>query len=340
MKSGSPYASLPAILAVLSLFVSSCSDKAIVVEEEREPRVPVAVEAYFGATKAGVADDAVQTLDVLAFRQDNGALDASVRTAGRTATFSVTANRRMDWYVIANAPAGSLNGLATKDAFLAASTRFRDNAGGAFLMEGHGSAVFTKEVSTINVKLDRYACKVSVDSIDPSFMATGIGQNSVTYVRAFLLNVCGEEPWSRTESADGEWFNRQAFDESLGGGLRSALESRHDRAVTSPEAFGVNDVLYCYPNPTDNGKTSKTNPEWCPRNTRLVLEFLIGGVPNYYPVTLPAMKSGNWYHLTKVTLIGQGTSDPDIPVTRTAITYTLTVSEWVSDEEDFTLDGD
>ena len=325
------------VLALAATGVSSCEG---IERDVPSERVVLRIDSFYGGSKAAASyEKSISTLDVLVFRSVDGMLDAYGRAEGQQVTVDVAKGVSLDYYVVANAPAGALR-FTDRDTFLSGISEYSDNAGSTFLFEGHGTKVFSREEQTESVSLDRYACKVQVDDVKFSFMDTGIGHNEVVMKRVFLVNVCGTEPWSREANTGSRWYNPMAFDSSLSEALVSSFCKDIDREVTSSEPVSVDATLYCYPNPTDNAVTSLSNPQWSVRDTRVVIEVLIGGVSNYYPINIPAMESNRCYHICNVNLIGQGSGSPDILVSRNAISYTVTVNKWGEEEKDIIMGED
>lgn len=327
------------VLAVGTLCLGACTKAGGPSWPIDEDRVNIYVDTYYNQTKADISPDKiVNTLDILVFRSNDGFLDAYKRTSGNTATISVTATIGLDYYVVANAPANSLSSFSNKSSFLSGLATFSDGSNGNFLFLGEGSDTFDGDYNSVEVELNRYACKIAVDEIIPAFMDTDLGNNEVVFKRAYLINVNGTEPWSRIAAAGEVWYSKLSFDSSLSSGLKESFLKEHNVPVVSSESIGADDVFYCFPNPTDNDVTSATVPEWSVRDTRLVLEFSIGGVLNYYPIDIPAMESNKFYHITNVTLIGPGSSSPDILVERKSLSYSIEVNPWGSESKDIVME--
>ena len=87
-------------------------------------------------------------------------------------------------------------------------------------------------------------------------------------------------------------------------------------------------ALYCMPNPTDNGLNSSNSPSWSPRNTRVAVELKVDGQSNWYPVDLPAMECNRHYVIDGMTINGPGSQGPDYPVTRSGLSFSVSVSPW------------
>ena len=323
------------MILLAGLLFSSCEGVAPVREGREDVRVVIDAFCIQAPVKAPSAEDAVNTLDVLVFRED-GTLEAHARAAGQTVTVKVAARIPLEYYVIANAPKGSFDTYADISSFREGLVSLSDNAS-AFVMRGHGSHVFSGEEENLEVRLDRYVSKVLLDNIVPEFMDTDLAKAGVSLAGVFLVNAVGTTPWSGVPSAGELWYNRMALDGSLDDDIAGMLITPHDIVITTADPLAVNDALYCCPNPTDNGVTSLETPQWCARDTRLVIDLLIGGVHNYYPIDIPAMQGNKCYRVKNATLIGPGSSSPDIPVTRTGIRYTIDVAEWGKEYIDINL---
>jgi hypothetical protein len=91
-------------------------------------------------------------------------------------------------------------------------------------------------------------------------------------------------------------------------------------APTTPHLF------YCYPNATSadaNGWVSS----FTARKTRLVVAATISGTRYYYPVTISTPERNKAYTV-ELTITGLGSTDPDQPVSKGAITASVTVQGW------------
>ena len=96
-------------------------------------------------------------------------------------------------------------------------------------------------------------------------------------------------------------------------------------------------TLYTYPNATADDAWSTLEEvrswdllegNWTPRHTRLVLEVEIAGQTRWYPITLPVLLPGRWYQISGIRLVNSGSSSPDIPASRTDMTYSLHIQSW------------
>ena len=94
---------------------------------------------------------------------------------------------------------------------------------------------------------------------------------------------------------------------------------------SSPYATGHH--FYCYPNPTEEDSHGSA---WSPRYTRLVVDATLGGTLYHYPVNIPKPLPNTSYQITNLTVTGPGSSDPDIPVEKGSITFSITITDWAT----------
>lgn len=281
-------------------------------------------------------DSSVATLDLLAFRTADGMIDTWKRVSGGTVSAMVTRGVELDWYVFANAPEGAFASVKNESALQSLLFDFAGTDGLTVPMGASGTAVFDASTPLHQVDLVRLVSLVELGTVVTQF-ADGLDGSTVTLVRAFLVNVCGGVTYTGTATFAGSWYNCLGWDSSLPAPLPSLLGYPVGADITDPGSLEVNAKLYCCPNPVDNGVTSKTEPDWSPRNTRLVVEMLIGGQTHYYPVTLPAMLPNRSYRIPELRLLGGGSSSPDILVERAGVRFTVDVSDWVDAEQEVTL---
>jgi hypothetical protein len=153
--------------------------------------------------------------------------------------------------------------------------------------------------------------------------------STVTLGRILLVNVAGSTPWSGTPAAGSLWYNRMGTENGLPPIVEDmTVKDYGGLPLKEGVAVDVEATLYCLPNPTDNDVNSANAPGWSFRNTRLAVEILVGGIPNWYPVTLPAMRCNRHYLIRSLTVKGPGAIGPDWPVEREDIRFAVTVADW------------
>ena len=276
----------------------------------------------------------VTSLDVLVFRS-NGALDAHARaTAAGTqmvesVTTEVSGGMPLNWYVIANAPAGTFSSFSTEQSFLAAATLLTHGTTESLVMYGKGNLPDGPVSGSVRVSLTRYACKVTLERLTVDWSDAFTMASSVTLGRIVLVNVVGSTPWSGTPAAGDLWYNRMGVES----GQASYVEDmtvRNYRALALQRgvAAEVASPLYCMPNPVSSDDNSETVPTWTPRKTRIAVEILLDGEANWYPIDLPVMSCNTHYLINSLTITGPGSNNPDKPVKRSDIRFTAQVVPW------------
>ena len=289
-------------------------------------------------TKAAVTpyEDAITSLDVVAFRTADGKLEGHARSTnvGRV-TVSLTGGEEVNYYVVANAPEGTISGFARESAFLAGMTHLSQSTATSLVMQGGGTMRVTRREDPVKVYVDRYVSKVSVESVSVKFMDESTPP-TVTLRRVALVNAVGSTPWSMTPTTEGvEWYNKMGDMYAPGSGASAAernvadmLIAEYGISITSSAAVSLDKSLYAMPNPTDNAVYRTTHPEWSVRDTRVAVELLIDGVSNWYPVNLPRMQANHHYIIRNMTVLGHGVENPDDPVERAEVEFEIIVEEW------------
>ena len=322
-------------LAVLVLVAASCARESVPGTEEARSTVSFTIGEAAG-TRASVTpyENVVSSLDVLCFRSGDGLYGNSNRVvASGGETLSGISTELMDgvsydWYVIANAPAGSL-GYTSKAAFLAGLTDLMDGTARSLVMMGSGTVLASEGGAPVPVALDRYACKVTVREVCVEWPDAFASYASVSLGRIALVNVVGTTPWSGVAEAGELWYNRMGIDYSAPEYVRDLTVRQYGTALAEGVPADVESPLYCMPNPVVSNKNSKNAPEWSPRSTRVAVEILLDGFPNWYPVDLPAMACNTHYVINRLTVKGPGSQGPDWPVERDDIQFTVSVEPWV-----------
>lgn len=324
-----------AISAVFAAFsLTSC---------EREPAAFAGdgrstVSFVLGSTRTRAAvtphEGAVTSLDVLVFRSVEGTLDNAARVASvngeevRSISVELTDGASLDWYVVANAPEGALS-FTSKAAFLEALTLLTQSTDRSLVMHGSGRLPSGPTEEPVRVALDRYSCKVTVSSVIVDWPEAFTMASSVALGRIVLVNVVGSTPWSGVPAAGEPWYNRMDVESGLPAVVEDMTVKDYGGAALSPGvAYDADSPLYCMPNPTANNVNSLNTPQWSPRDTRVAVEILLDGVPNWYPVDLPAMQCNHHYLINSLTVKGPGSAGPDYPVEREDIRFTVTVLPW------------
>lgn len=280
----------------------------------------------------------VASLDVLVFRSGEGTLDNRARAvAGGNLldriSVELTQGVSLDWFVVANAPEGALSSYTTEAAFLQGLTMLEHSGESSLVMHAGGVLPSGPVADDVPVALDRYACKVTVESLTVDWPDAYAMATEVKLGRIVLVNVVGSTPWSGVPAAGDVWFNRMGVDASLPALVADMTVKDYGGLVLpSATAVEVASPLYCMPNPVNNGVTSKDEPSWSPRNTRVAVEVLLDGASEWYPIDLPSMQGNTHYLIRSLTVTGPGSQGPDWPVERDDVRFSVSVVPWVDGE--------
>lgn len=289
------------------------------------PRSVVRFRAAEALTRAGSGDSAVSSLDLLVFRAADGRLDAASRAEGGDGvSASVSRGVPLRWHLIANIPEGRLSGVSREDGLSGTHLLLSDCTPGALPMHASGTITVTGDGAAVEAALERYVCKVSVNSLELSWPeASGTAPQAALGTVA-LINAVGSVPVTGIPSAGPLWYNRLEADPDLPDSVRPLLTA--DGSLPA--------VMYAMPNPTDNAVDSASEPLWSPRNTRVALGVRIDGILNWYRVTLPAMRGNTHYVIDRLTVLGPGAPGPDYPAERNAVGFEMSIEPWTEGTEE------
>ena len=298
-------------------------------------------------SKVMVGDErAISSLDMLAFRQDNGILDAHARQTGSGLSeviADVTADVPLHWHVVANAATGALDAFTTEDAFLSGTAPLSVNTRDAFVMHASGSLTAQRSVTNqIDAALDRYVSKVNVGAVRMEWEEAYALPGDVTLEKVALINVPSASFWAGPAATSAPWFNRMGIDAALSEAERSLLVKDCDGAALPLNAdIALDQAFYTVPNPlTGPSPEADAATAWSPRGAKLVLEVTIGGVSNWYPIALPAMEANHQYIIERIILRGPGATTPDGAIVRERVDFTLEVLPWGETESEINFDND
>lgn len=306
------------------------------------PKASVRFRIVTPETKASVTpyEARVGSLDLLAFRALDGTLDGeSVRavvvapaTTLTTISGDVTSNVALNCYVVANAPDGAFSGITSESAFLAALSRLDHSTSNSLVMVGKSlNMTVTSSDSSEDIEITRLGCKVTVKQVSMSAAYySGLGASPVVTIgRVVLVNVVGSIPYSMTPTVGSVWYNQRGVLDAVGI-VADMTEATSGVAITGSSPVDVNVSLYCYPNTINNSvDSSNDGGTWSVRNTRVAVEVIVNGNPEWYPMTIDkVMDCNKEYLVNSLTILGPGSTSPDIPVTRTDLAFTVSVNAW------------
>lgn len=338
------------ILALAAAVLCSCDKNADCVpcqkaEENQEPATlsvslgfddpqTRAVTAYTTAQDYEKAVNSVQILVFDASGKINMYKDAG--TAVSDIQLSTTAGQKTVWAVV-NGP--DLSAVANLSALQAKAVDLADNSltkTEGFVMAGSTSCTVSATGGTAAVTVSRLVSRVALQKVTNS-LPSGYGALKIDNVT--LINVVGNQNLAGNASI-ATWYNKMGRKD--GGAQADIIDGSTNKAscpsltFVAPAATVNNGaahtpatphLFYCYPNATSadaNGWVSS----FTARKTRLVVAATISGTKYYYPVTINTPESNKAYTV-ELTITGLGSTDPDQPVSKGAITASVTVQEWL-----------
>lgn len=288
-----------------------------------------------GAMASG-GETAIHSLDLIVFRAD-GVLENYVRTtAGSTVTTSLITGEELTYYVVANLPAGRLTTVANESSFLSTMTYMTDMSLNSMVMSGSGTVTLTgggQEEEVGPVGLDRYACKVSITDITMDWLSDFVTKPVCVVNRVLVMNGRTAVPLSgtATDTADTYWINKltdEALDADPASIIGALAYENLNVALPSDQTVALGSVVYAMPNSSTSEEIASDVP-WAPRQTRVCLEVLVDGSPNWYSIPLPVMVRNTHYIVSDLVLTGPGTLEPDMGIDRTAVSFGVSVEPWV-----------
>ena len=338
------------ILALAAAVLCSCDKNADCVpcqkaEENQEPATlsvslgfddepqTRAVTAYTTAQDYEKAVNSVQILVFDASGKINMYKDAG--TAVSDIQLSTTAGQKTVWAVV-NGP--DLSAVATLSALQAKAVDLSDNNTTktvGFVMAGSTSCTVSATGGTAAVTVSRLVSRVALQKVTNS-LPSGYGAIKIDNVT--LINVVGNQNLAGSASI-ATWYNKMGRKD--GGAQADIIDGSTNKAscpsltFVAPAATVNNGaahtpatphLFYCYPNATSadaNGWVSS----FTARKTRLVVAATISGTRYYYPVTINTPERNKAYTV-ELTITGLGSTDPDQPVSKGAITASVTVQGW------------
>lgn len=299
-------------------------------DEEPQTR---AVTAYTTAQDYEKAVNSVQILVFDASGKINMYKDAG--TAVSDIQLSTTAGQKTVWAVV-NGP--DLSAVATLSALQAKAVDLADNSltkTEGFVMAGSASCTVSATGGTAAVTVSRLVSRVALQKVTNS-LPSGYGALKIDNVT--LINVVGNQNLAGN-AAISTWYNKMGRKD--GGAQADIIDGSTNKASCPSLTFAapaatVNNgashapetphLFYCYPNATSadaNGWVSS----FTARKTRLVVAATISGTKYYYPVTINTPERNKAYTV-ELTITGLGSTDPDQPVSKGAITASVTVQGW------------
>ena len=302
---------------------------------EDEPQTR-AVTAY---TTAQDYEKAVNSVQILVF--DSSGKINIYKNAGTSVSgisISTTTGTKSVWAVV-NGP--DLKAIGTEAALKAIAVDLADNSvtkADGFVMAGSTSCTVSASGATANVTVSRLVARVALQKVTNALPA---GYGALKIDNVTLINVVGNQNLGG-DAAISTWYNKMgrkdgatAATQIIDGSTNAA--SCPTLTFAAPGASVANGaahapstphLFYCFPNSTSTDKTG-FDDTFTARKTRLVVAATINSTKYYYPVVINTPERNKAYTV-ELTITGLGSTDPDQPVSKGAITAAVTVQGWQS----------
>lgn len=259
---------------------------------------------------AGVTTDnekKVNNLQVLVFRGDY--LDAYGTASATNVSISCTAGSRTI-YAVVNAP--DLSGISSKSAFLSTLVDLSSNSLSSLVMVG-SDTVTLPGTNSVTISVSRMVARVVLKKITRQFTAAALQNLTFKVDSIYVVNAAGNAPYS-LGSAPTKWYNEGGNKNEI----PALLVDAPGATIANTDSYTTPHYFYAMPNPA----TSKT--------TRLVIAATLGSAKYYYPIDLPALEANKSYEIAGVKIQRADSDDPDTPVSSSSVSFTVTVTDWVT----------
>mgnify|MGYP002516129895 CR=1 FL=1 len=337
------------ILAMAAAVLCSCDKNADCVPCDQQETGTLAVSLLFdeGAqTKAVTSFTTSQTYEkqvnkVQIFVFDESGKINIYKDAGTTQSnisISTTTGKKTIWAVV-NGPdlseVASLAELEDTAIDLAANST---TAATGFVMAGSTSCTVSASAATANISVSRLVARVALQKVTNQLPD---GYGALTIDNVVLTNVAGNQNIAG-DATPATWYNKMgrkdgatAATQIIDGSTNAA--SCPTLTFAAPGASVANGaahapstphLFYCFPNSTSTDKTGFEST-FTARKTRLVVAATINSTKYYYPVVINTPERNKAYTV-ELTITGLGSTDPDQPVSKGAITAAVTVQGWQS----------
>ena len=326
---------LHAILSMLLLAALTACDR-----DDRSVSAPAEGELRISTKSSrestGAADgyeDAVNGLQVLVF-----SADGMLETYGETDSpkeglcLTGTAGEKTVW-AAANAP--DLSGIGHLSDLKSATVRLDGNStdpARGLAMSGCSTCSVTPGRSgEINIPVERLLSRITLDAITCRLPQA---YGSLTVESVMLINVAGNTDITGT-SGPAAWCNRMGRSSGSPSGIIDGQSFPADcpemtfrkigKTMAPDETIEYKIPLYCMPNPTEEDREGGSS--FSSRKTRLVVTASLDGTRYYYPATVDRPERNTSYSVS-MTITGPGSTDPDRPISKQALSFSISVSPW------------
>lgn len=313
------YAASAAVCVAAAL--TGCQ-KNVVDEQSSAEMVTLEVSIPIEETKAvsGIDESMIKSCQVFVFN-DNDVLEAYVNGSSSKVDVDCTMGTKTV-AVLVNAPA--MTDVKVIDDLMNKRSSLSDNAADAFVMEGmRPLEIESAENVKVEVSVTRKVAKVKLVEVVSAFELEQYVKTPFKISSVYLINVPADNSYFMN-SAPQVWFNKLGYVSSDDNTL--IYDDMKNYLVDPAGKYSGGNTFFCYPNPASS---DSFDYQWSPRNTRLVVEALLGDQKYYYPVTLPKLEQNKSYEV-RLTVTRPGSYEPDTIVDKFAAEFSLTVEDWVS----------
>ena len=337
------------IMAAVAAMACSCdksSDCVPCQEEQTKGTISVSLdfedEAQTKATSYVTAQPyevAVNNVQILVF-DSTGALNAYVDADNKTSSIeiSTTAGNKTVCAVVNGPNLGSVTTIAGLNA---QNIDLGDNSTTStegFVMAGSATCTVGSTTATANIPVRRFVSRVALAKVNNGLPAS-YGQLTINHVT--LTNVVGNQNLAGAATPS-TWYNKMGRKDGSsvstyiidGTTYLASHPSLTFKKVDSIVANGASHtpstpyLFYTFQNTTTNDPTGWVT-SFTARKTRLVVAATIAGTKYYYPITIDAPERNTAYTV-ELTITGLGSTDPDKPVEKGALTLSVSVEGWAN----------
>ena len=306
-------------MCVVSFFTGCQKDR--LNENNLDEKFSITVSIPVEETKLVTAGEetAVQNYQVFLFKEDGSLEDyASTTTANITLDCTIGSKNVV---ALVNAPSFAdvmdYGTLSEKMSYLS------DNSADAFVMSGSlPLEVRSRDVVTIKLPVSRKVARVELSELKVEIDIPQYSKETFKVSSVYLINVAADLPYFYTADPN-LWYNKGGYDPEDDNAL--IYDDMGDFVVTEQTPYTTKNTFYCYPNKVNADSFAS---EWCPRNTRLVVQAVLGDRTYYYPVTLPKLDANKTYQVY-LTITRPGTDSPDVQFDKFDAPFEVTIKDWV-----------
>lgn len=326
---------LHAMLSMLLLAASTAcdrNDRSVSAPAEGELRISTGSSRESTGAADGY-EDTVNSLQVLVFSAD-GMLESYGETSSPAEGLSLNgpAGEKTVW-AAANAPdlsgIGHLSDLGSATVWLDENST--DPARGLAMSGCSACSIAPGRSGEIDIPVERLLSRITLGAITCR-LPQAYGRLTVESV--MLINVAGDTDITGT-AGPSTWCNRMGRSSGSPSGIIDGQSFPADcpemtfrkigKTMAPDETIEYKIPLYCMPNPTEEDREGGSS--FSSRKTRLVVTASLDGTRYYYPATVDRPERNTSYSVS-MTITGPGSTDPDRPISKQALSFSISVSPW------------